>query len=85
MLFVGPVRPKFNTGNIGLVENRRFARESCLRRPSQDYRTIAGSFAETGGMISYPQALEHEMSGFCTRELLKHVPETLLFPCRLAA
>jgi spore photoproduct lyase len=50
-----------------------------------DEPLFAGSFAETGSMISYPQALENEMTGFCTRELLKHVPETLLFPCRLAA
>ena len=32
-----------------------------------------------------PEELEHEMSDFCTRELLKHVPEALLFPCKLAA
>ena len=50
-----------------------------------DEPLFAGSFAETGSMISYPQALENEMTGFCTRELLKLVPETLLFPCRLAA
>jgi len=50
-----------------------------------DEPLFAGSFAESGGMISYPEELEHEMTGFCTRELLKHVPESVLFPCRLAA
>ena len=50
-----------------------------------DEPLIADSFSENGGMVSYPEELEHEMSDFCTRELLKHVPEALLFPCKLAA
>ena len=50
-----------------------------------DEPLFAGSFAQTGGMISYPQPLENEMTGFCTRELRKHVPEAVLFPCTLAA
>ena len=50
-----------------------------------DEPLFAGSFAESGGMVSYPGELEHEMSDFCTRELLKHVPEALLFPCKMAA
>ncbi|MCK5382649.1 MAG: DNA photolyase, partial [Gammaproteobacteria bacterium] len=50
-----------------------------------DEALFAGNFTETGGMVSYPESLEHEMTDFCTRELLKHVPGTALFPCRLAA
>lgn len=59
-------------------------RDICARFP-QATQVRCERYAETGSMISYPQALENEMTGFCTRELLKHVPETLLFPCRLAA
>mgnify|MGYP001814825340 CR=1 FL=1 len=50
-----------------------------------DEALFAGNFTETAGMISYPESLENEMTDFCTRELLKHVPETALFPYRLAA
>jgi hypothetical protein len=31
------------------------------------------------------ETAEQEMTVFCTRELLQHVPESLLFPCTLAA
>jgi spore photoproduct lyase len=50
-----------------------------------DEPLFAGSFSETRGMMSYPQSLEREMTAFCTRELLQHIPESLLFPCTLAA
>jgi len=46
-----------------------------------DEPLFAGSFAESGGMVSCPEALEKETTGFCNCELLKHVPETVLFPC----
>ena len=48
-----------------------------------DEPLFAGSFSDTRGMISYPESLEQEMTDFCTRELLQHVPESLLFPCTL--
>lgn len=50
-----------------------------------DEPLFAGRFSDTRGMISYPQALEQEMTAFCSRELLQHIPESLLFPCTLAA
>ncbi len=50
-----------------------------------DEPLFAGAFTETGGMVSYPEELEREMIDFCTRELLQHVSESLLFPCTLAA
>jgi spore photoproduct lyase len=50
-----------------------------------DEPLYAGTFAETGGMISYPAEQEREISNFCTAELLKHIPESLLFPCPVAA
>jgi spore photoproduct lyase len=50
-----------------------------------DEPLFAGSFSASNGMISYPQALEQEMTAFCSRELLQHIPESLLFPCTLAA
>jgi hypothetical protein len=36
-------------------------------------------------MISYPEEQEREITGFCTAELLNHIPESLLFPCAVAA
>ena len=45
----------------------------------------AQSVAESGGMISYPEEQEREITGFCTAELLNHIPESLLFPCAVAA
>ena len=50
-----------------------------------DEALFAGNLTETAGMISYPQSLERDMTDFCTGELLKHVPESALFPCGLAA
>jgi spore photoproduct lyase len=50
-----------------------------------DEPLYAGSFAESGGMISYPEEQEREITGFCTAELLNHIPESLLFPCAVAA
>lgn len=50
-----------------------------------DEPLFAGAFSASNGMMSYPQALEQEMTAFCSRELLQHIPESLLFPCTLAA
>ena len=66
-----------------------------FRLPRTFYKTIvqlypdeplyAGPLADTQGMVSYRAGLENELTGFCTEELLKHVPEALLFPCQVAA
>jgi len=50
-----------------------------------DEPLYAGTFAESGGMISYPEEQEREISDYCSAELLKHIPESLLFPCPVAA
>jgi spore photoproduct lyase len=50
-----------------------------------DEPLFAGTFCTDNGMVSYPQAQEQEMTAFCTRELLQHIPESLLFRCTLAA
>jgi spore photoproduct lyase len=50
-----------------------------------DEPLYAGPLADTQGMVSYRAGLENELTGFCTEELLKHVPEALLFPCQVAA
>ena len=50
-----------------------------------DEPLYAGTFAESGGMISYPMDLEREITAFCSTELQKHIPESLLFPCAVAA
>ncbi len=50
-----------------------------------DERLFAGSFETCNDMVSYPRALEQEMTDFCMQELLRYIPESLLFPCSLAA
>lgn len=50
-----------------------------------DEPLYAGPLAETNGMVSYHPELEREITAFCTRELLNHIPESLLFPCSMAA
>jgi len=50
-----------------------------------DEPLYAGTFAESGSMISYPEEQEREISDYCSAELLKHIPESLLFPCPVAA
>jgi len=66
-----------------------------LRLPRGYFKTIsrlypdeplfAGPLAETNGMVSYQRDLENELTGFCSAELRNHVPESLLFPCTVAA
>lgn len=46
---------------------------------------FAGPLQTRGGMVSYASELEQELIGFCTRELLRYVPEERLFPCSGAA
>lgn len=66
-----------------------------FRLPRPYYRNIlrlypdeplyAGPFTEKDGMVSYSEALENEITAFCTRELLHYVPERVLCPCSAAA
>jgi len=66
-----------------------------FRLPRDYFRTIsrlypnealfASPLTVTNGMVSYRQDLESELTGFCTGELRSHVPESLLFPCTVAA
>jgi spore photoproduct lyase len=52
-----------------------------IRRLYPDEPLFAAQFAERNGLISYPQAIEQEMRAFCSAELLRYIPETLLYPC----
>jgi spore photoproduct lyase len=45
----------------------------------------AGPLAETNGMVSYREDLEHEITGFCRQELLNFIPASRLFCCSAAA
>ena len=57
-----------------------------FRRVSRLYpeeRLFAGSFTGEGGMVSYPRHLEADMVGFCSEEILAHVPREAFYPCRL--
>jgi len=56
-----------------------------ISRLYPDEPLFAGPLAVTNGMVSYRQDLENELIGFCSEELRCHVPESLLFPCRVAA
>jgi spore photoproduct lyase len=66
-----------------------------FRLPRPYYKTIqrlypeeplfAGPLETRGGMVSYASELEQELSGFCTRELLRYIPQERLFPCTEAA
>ena len=57
----------------------------AISRLYPDEPLFAGPLAETAGMLSYRQDLEHELTGFCIEELRYYVPEALLFPCTVAA
>jgi spore photoproduct lyase len=66
-----------------------------FRLPRPYYKTIqrlypeeplfAGPLALCEGMVSYVSELEQELSRFCTRELLRYIPQERLFPCSEAA
>jgi spore photoproduct lyase len=50
-----------------------------------DEPLYAGPLAETNGMVSYREDLEHEITGFCRQELLNFIPASRLFCCSAAA
>lgn len=50
-----------------------------------DEPLYAGPLAETDGTVSYRNDLEHEITGFCTQELLNYIPESRLFSCPATA
>ena len=78
-------------GRIG-AEDLHSVSLGPFRLPRGYFRTVgrlypeeplfAGPTEERNGMISYPQAVEEELVGFCTEELLRHVPREILRPCR---
>jgi spore photoproduct lyase len=53
----------------------------AMHRLYPDEPLLAGHFTERNGMISYPAAIEREMIEFCSSELLRYIPENILFPC----
>ena len=46
-----------------------------------DERLFAGALDTVDGMVSYPRALEREMTDFLTAELEDRLSPELLFPC----
>lgn len=44
-------------------------------------RLFAAQFAERNNIVSYPPDIEQEMVAYCTREILRYIPERLLFRC----
>jgi spore photoproduct lyase len=41
---------------------------------------LAGPLEETNGRVTYRRDLEAEIVGFCTEELLRHIPRSIFFP-----
>jgi spore photoproduct lyase len=52
-----------------------------IRRLYPDEPLFAAHFAERNGLISYSENIEQEMRAFCSAELLRYIPEAILFPC----
>ena len=46
-----------------------------------DEKLFVSPLENNQGMISYKEALEEEMTHFCTEQLLRYIPKELFFPC----
>ena len=46
-----------------------------------DEKLLVSPLENNQGMISYKEALEQEMTHFCTEQLLRYIPKELFFPC----
>ena len=46
-----------------------------------DEKLFVSPLENNEGMISYKEALEQEMTHFCTEQLLRYIPKELFFPC----
>lgn len=46
-----------------------------------DEKLFAGPLSNQQGMVSYNAGIEEDMIGFCSEQLLNHIPESIFFPC----
>ncbi|MDD1609719.1 MAG: DNA photolyase [Methylococcaceae bacterium] len=46
-------------------------------------KLFAGDFVSQQGMMSYRDNIEQDMMGYCSEQLLTHIPASKFFPCRL--
>ena len=46
-----------------------------------DEKLFVSPLENNQGMISYKEALDQEMTHFCTEQLLRYIPKELFFPC----
>jgi spore photoproduct lyase len=46
-----------------------------------DEKLFVSPLENNQGMISYKEALEQEMTNFCTEQLLRYIPKERFFPC----
>ncbi|MGR9085446.1 MAG: spore photoproduct lyase family protein [Gammaproteobacteria bacterium] len=53
-----------------------------MRALYPDAKLFSSPLNRLGGMMAYPQELEQDMIGYCTEQLLNHIPKTIFFPCR---
>ncbi|MGZ8199433.1 MAG: spore photoproduct lyase family protein [Methylosarcina sp.] len=54
-----------------------------MHRLYPDAKLFAGPLRAHEGMMTYRQELEQDMIGFCSNQLLNHIPEAIFFPCRI--
>jgi spore photoproduct lyase len=54
-----------------------------LQKLYPDEKLFASPLANMGGMITYKQELEQEMTNFCTDQLMRYIPQSKFFPCAL--
>lgn len=52
-----------------------------VHRLYPDEKLFAGPLSHHHGMVTYRQELEQDMIGYCTAQLLNHIPEAIFFPC----
>jgi spore photoproduct lyase len=54
-----------------------------LQKLYPEEKLFAGPLESNLGMVSYRQALEQEMTEYCTEQLLSFIPKDKFFPCTL--
>lgn len=59
---------------------KRFFKKMQKMYPNE--KLFASPLQEEHGMFSYKEKIRSEMLNFCSREILKHIPEEKFYPCQ---
>lgn len=54
---------------------------NTMQRLYPDEPLLAGPLHEQQGMVGYRNTLASDLTGFCSEELLRYIPESIFFPC----